>query len=318
MKADYPVEVLCEAFCVSRSGYYHWLERRTHPSQRQREDQQLAQRIVEIHQQSRASYGTPRLEAELRVRGHRHSRKRVDRIRRALGLRARPKRRYRPRTTQSDHHQPAAANRLAKLIELTGIDQVWVSDITYIDTDQGWLYLAVVMDLFSRRIVGWAFGDHLGSQLAIGALSMALLHRQAPEGLIHHSDRGVQYASAAYRQLLKGNGIVASMSRKGCCYDNAAMEAFFSTLKRECVYRQRFTTRAQGRREIFSYIEGFYNRRRLHSRLAYRAPVVFEYSAESPAPESQQPPTLEAIFRRKSRSSYSQSEPQTEVKMQTE
>jgi putative transposase len=201
----------------------------------------------------------------------------------------------------------------------SGIDQVWVSDITYIDTDQGWLYLAVVMDLFSRRIVGWAFANHLGSQLVIEALSMALLHRQAPEGLIHHSDRGVQYASAAYRQLLKDNGIVGSMSRKGCCYDNAAMEAFFSTLKRECVYRQRFTTRAQGRREIFSYIEGFYNRRRLHSRLAYRAPVVFEYySAESAGSNSKQAATLEAIFRRKSRSSDPQSEPRTQVKMQTE
>ena len=302
MKADYPIEVLCAAFCVSRSGFYQWLQRRTRPSSRQSEDQQLAGQIVEIHRQSRAIYGTPRLEAELRLRGHRHSRKRVDRLRRALGLSGRPKRRHRPRTTQSDHLLAVAANRLAKLIELSGIDQVWVSDITYIDTDQGWLYLAVVMDLFSRRIVGWAFANHLGSQLAIDALSMALLHRQAPEGLIHHSDQGVQYASTAYRQLLKDNGIVASMSRKGCCYDNAAMEAFFSSLKRECVYRQRFTTRAQARREIFSYIEGFYNRRRLHSRLAYRAPLVFEYSAESVGSKSAQAPTLEAIFRRKSRS----------------
>jgi putative transposase len=276
MKDDYPIEVLCEAFCVSRSGYYQWVERRDKPSARVKEDLELAEQIREVHEQSGNTYGTPRLHAELRDRGRRHSRKRIDRIRRELGLCGRQKRRYRPKTTDSAHDEPIAPNRLAELPEATRRDQIWVSDITYIQTDEGWLYLAVIMDLYSRRIIGWSFAHHLGTELVAAALAMALVHRRPPEGLVHHSDRGVQYASAAYRNLLKAHGVIASMSRKGCCYDNAAMEAFFSTLKVECVYRNRFETHRSAQREIFCYIETFYNRRRRHSALGYLAPAEFE------------------------------------------
>jgi putative transposase len=276
MKDDHPVEVLCEAFCVSRSGYYQWRQRPNHPSLRAREDEELAAQIREVHQQSRGTYGTPRLQAELRARGRHHSRKRIDRLRRASGLCGRQKRRYRPRTTDGHHAEPIAPNRLAELPPATRRDQVWVSDITYIETGEGWLYLAVIMDLYSRRIIGWAFAHHLGTELVAAALAMALVHRQPPQGLVHHSDRGVQYASAAYRQLLKAHGVMASMSRKGCCYDNAAAEAFFSTLKVECVYRTRFETHQSAQREIFWFIEGFYNRRRRHSALGYLSPLDFE------------------------------------------
>jgi transposase InsO family protein len=204
MKQDYPIEVLCEAFCVSRGGYYEWRERPNHPSPRAREDQELAEPIREVHQQSRGTYGTPRLHAELRERGRHHSRKRIDRIRCELGLCGRQKRRYRPQTTESSIEEPIAPNRLAELPQASRPDQVWVSDITYLPTEEGWLYLALIMDLYSRRIIGWAFAHHLGTELVAAALAMALVHRQPPQGLVHHSDRGVQYASAAYRQLLEG------------------------------------------------------------------------------------------------------------------
>lgn len=217
MKDAFPIEVLCEAFCVSRSGYCQWLERRTKPSARVLEDLELAElelaeQIREVHQQSSSTYGTPRLQAELRHRGRHHSRKRIDRIRRKLGLCGRQKRRYRPKTTDSAHEQPIAPNRLRELPEASGRDQIWVSDITYIPTDEGWLYMTVIMDLYSRRIIGWAFAHHLGTELVAAALMMALMHRWPPQGLVHHSDRGVQYASAAYRNTLKAQGVIASMS----------------------------------------------------------------------------------------------------------
>lgn len=276
MKHDYPIEMLCEAFCVSRSGYYQWLERRSNPSARVKEDLELAEQIREVHDQSRGTYGTPRLHAELRYRGRKHSRKRIDRIRRKLGLSGRQKRLYRPKTTDSSHGEPIAPNRLAQLPKASRGNQIWVGDITYIPTEEGWLYLAVIMDLYSRRIIGWAFAHHLGTELVAAALAMALVHRRPPEGLIHHSDRGVQYASAAYGQVLKVRGVVVSMSRRGCCYDNAAIEAFFSTLKIECVYRSHFATHRSAQREIFCFIETFYNRRRRHSALGYLAPAEFE------------------------------------------
>ena len=183
MKDHYPIEVLCKALCVSRSGYYQWVERRNKPSARVREDLDLAEQIREVHRQSGSTYGTPRLEAELRHRGHYHSRKRIDGIRRALGLCGRQKRRYRPRTTDSAHDEPIAANRLAELPAASRRDQLWVSDMTYIQTEEGWLYLAVIMDLYSRRIIGWAFAHHLSTELVAAALTMALVHRRPPQGL---------------------------------------------------------------------------------------------------------------------------------------
>jgi putative transposase len=276
MKPDYPIEVLCEALCVSRSGFYEWQARRTDPCPRARQDQVLAEQIREVHRQSRGTYGTPRLHAELRARGCHHGRKRIDRLRRKLGLCGRQKRRYRPQTTESAHREPIAPNRLAELPAVSRRDQIWVSDITYIPTGEGWLYLAIIMDLYSRRIVGWAFAHHLGTELVAAALAMALAHRRPPQGLVHHSDRGVQYASGAYRQLLKAHGVLASMSRKGCCYDKAAAEAFFSTLKVECVYRSRFEMHQSAQREIFWFIESFYNRQRRHSALGYLSPTDFE------------------------------------------
>jgi putative transposase len=262
---------------VSRSGFYEWRERRTHPSARVQEDQELGEQIREVHQQSRGTYGTPRLHVELRHRGRRHSRKRIDRIRRKLGLCGRQKRRYRPQTTDSSHQEPIAPHRLAEGPAATRL-RPSVGRVTSPTsaTAAGCLYLAVIMDLYSRRIIGWAFAHHLGTELVAAALAMALVHRQPPQGLVHHSDRGVQYASAAYRQLLQAHGVIASMSRKGCCYDNAAVEAFFSTLKVECVYRSRFETHQSAQREIFWFIEGFYNRRRRHSALGYLSPVDFE------------------------------------------
>lgn len=278
MKLAHSIELLCDAFCVSRSGYHQWLVRQRTPSPRASQDAELAQEILDIDRQSRGTYGTPRIQAELKRRGRSHGKKRLDRIRSSLGLAARQKGRFRPRTTDSNHNHPIAANRLLEMAAPSGSDQVWVSDITYVRTVEGWLYVAAVMDLFSRRIVGWAFAHHLGTELVAAALAMALLHRRPGPGLVHHSDRGVQYASAAYRQLLARHGLLASMCRKANCYDNAAMEAFWSTLKLECIYRRDFHTRHSAAKAIFDFIEIFYNRSRLHSAIDYRSPVDFESS----------------------------------------
>lgn len=195
---------------------------------------------------------------------------------REAGLVGRQRRRYRVRTTDSRHGEPIAPNRLAAQPPPAKPDQVWVSDLTYVSTGEGWLYVAGVLDRCSRSVVGWALGSDLDTRLPLAALQMALSRRRPAPGLIHHSDRGVQYASAAYRAALTDHGLVASMSRKANCYDNAAMEAFWSTLKQELVYRRRFATRAEARTAIFAYIEGFYNRRRLHSALGYQSPLDYE------------------------------------------
>ena len=276
MRPQYAVELLCESFCVSRSGYYGWLSRRRRPAKRLSQDAELAVEITKIHCASQATYGSPRIQAALAKSGRRHSRKRVARLMRAQHLVGRQRRRFRPKTTDSRHDQPIAANRLASQPAPRGGDQIWVGDITYIETAEGWLYLAAILDLYSRRIVGWAFADHLGTELVSAALRMALIHRQPPAGLLHHSDRGVQYASVAYRKLLATHGLTPSMSRLGCCYDNAAIEAFFSTVKVECVYRRQFQSRFQAKAEIFAYIETFYNRQRLHSAIGCYSPVDFE------------------------------------------
>ena len=276
MKNDYPILVLCEHLEVSSSGYYDWLKRRTAPGPRALANQALAQQIKEIHVQSRQTYGSPRIVDELRKQGCRHGRNRIARLMQQARLCGREQRRYRVQTTDSHHDQPIAPNYLAQAPKATAPNQLWVADITYIETRQGWLFLAAILDLYSRKIVGWAMSEHIDTSLVLKALAMALLHRQPPANLLIHSDRGVQYASADYRQALSQAGLVASMSRKANCYDNATMESFWSTLKLELTYRRDFATRSQARTEIFDYIESFYNRHRAHSALNYHSPVDFE------------------------------------------
>ena len=276
MKLEHPIRPMCEAFEVSTSGYYDWLKRQTQPGPRAQENARLSKQIVQIHKDSRKTYGSPRVQQELIKAGLTPGRNRIARLMRQEGLSGRAKGRFRVRTTDSNHDQPIAPNRLAKLADPSAPNQIWVADITYIPTEEGWLYLAGVMDLYSRRIVGWAMDSNIDTQLVLAAWGMALTHRQPTPGLVFHSDRGCQYASAEFRQALAKTQTLASMSRKACCYDNAAMESFWSTLKQELVYRGSFKTRAQARHAIFDFIEAFYNRRRLHSSLNYLCPVDFE------------------------------------------
>lgn len=278
MKAEHSISSLCQTFGVSASGYYDWRARQTNPCLRQQQDQQLKVEIGRLHQASRQTYGSPRIQASLRTAGQRHGRNRIRRLMREQNLCGRPKRRYRVRTTDSEHDQPIAPNRLAHVTAPSGPDQVWVADITYVATGQGWLYVAAILDLYSRRIVGWAGSERIDTALVLQAWHMALCHRQPPAGLLVHTDRGVQYASGSYRQALALARATPSMSRKGNCYDNAAMEAFWSTLKLELVYRQEpgLSSHQQARQAIFDYIEVFYNRQRLHSALGYQSPEAFE------------------------------------------
>jgi len=276
MKAEHCIARLCQAFEVSPSGYYDWSERQEHPSQRQQLDQQLKEQISRIHAESRKTYGSPRVQMKLRRAGQRHGCNRISRLMREQNLCGRQKKRYRVVTTDSRHDEPIAPNRLDDRPAASCANQIWVADITYILTAQGWVYVAAILDLYSRRIVGWAVSQQINTPLVLTALSMALTHRQPPTGLLFHSDRGVQYASADYRQALRAAGLVGSMSRKANCYDNATMEAFWSTLKLELVYRREFDDASQLRQALFDYIEVFYNRQRLHSALGYQTPADFE------------------------------------------
>ncbi len=276
MKLDYPILSLCANLEVSTSGYYAWQKRRTTPGPRAVANQTLAKQIAAIHAQSRQTYGSPRIVDELRKQGCRHGRNRIARLMQAEGLCGRQKGRYRVQTTDSHHDQPIAPNRLTQAPKATAPNQLWVADITYIETREGWLYLAAILDLYSRKIVGWAMSERIDTTLVLKALAMALLQRKPPVNLLLHSDRGVQYASADYRRALTQAGLVASMSRQGNCYDNATMESFWSTLKLELVYRRDFATRTQARTQIFDYIESFYNRQRTHSALDFQSPVDFE------------------------------------------
>jgi putative transposase len=276
MKSDHPILLLCANLEVSPSGYYDWQKRRATPGPRALQNQTLVKQIKVIHAQSRKTYGSPRIVDTLRKQGVRHGRNRVARLMRAEGICGRQKGRYRVQTTDSNHDQPIAANLMAQAPAATAPNQIWVGDITYIETQEGWLYLAAILDRYSRKIVGWSMSERLDTDLVLKAFDMALLHRQPTSKVLFHSDRGVQYASAAYRHALTQAGLVASMSRKGNCYDNATMESFWSTLKLELVYRCNFASRSQARSQIFDYIEGFYNRHRAHSALDYRSPVDFE------------------------------------------
>jgi len=275
MKGEHAVAMLCALLAVSRSGYYRWRDRR--PGRRPREDAWLAGQIAAAHRASRGNYGAPRLVAELRAQGTGISRRRCARLMRTLGLHGRKRPCRHPRTTDSRHGQSVPTNLLAQQSGPNGPNQIWATDLTYVRTQEGWLFLAAILDLWSRRVVGWACAPTLHTGLALAALQRAVRGRRPPRGLLHHSDRGSQYVDAQYLQALATVGLRRSMSRAGNCYDNAAMESFWSTLKTETGLAH---TIPAGRRQteliIFDYIETFYNPTRRHSSLGYLSPVAFE------------------------------------------
>lgn len=274
---SYHLRDLCQVLRVPRSSYYAWLNRT--PSPRQQENESLRKTLSELFVANRRVYGSPRLTVCLRTKGIPCSRNRVARHMRALQLKARQKRAFKPKTTDANHPHPIARNLLAAAPKPKSANRIWVSDITYVLTAQGWLYLAAVMDLYSRKIVGWATSDSLETPLVKEALRQALVDRRPAAGLLHHSDRGVQYASSAYRALLHSCHIRPSMSAAGNCYDNAAMESFWSSLKTEWLHPRKFQTHKEAHSAVFDYIETFYNPKRLHSALGYHSPVDFEHIA---------------------------------------
>jgi len=275
-RGEFEVSLMCRVLEVSRSGFYAAQKRGV--KECERADQRLRLEIRSIYQASRRRYGSPRVHEELKAQGILCGRKRVERLMREDGLQAKRRRRFRV-TTNSAHAHPIALNLLNRRFtaaEVGGLDQVWVGDITYVPTRQGWLYLAVVLDLASRRVIGWAMKDTLEASLATDALTMALTQRQPGRGLLYHSDRGVQYAAGEYRALLAGRGITCSMSRKGDCWDNAVAESFFATLEWELIEESDWHTHREARRDIFEYLEIWYNRRRRHSTLGYKSPADYE------------------------------------------
>ncbi len=265
---------MCKTLRVSRSGFYAWLCRCE--SERARENRRLIKVIRVIYDESRGIYGSPRVHRAMQQQSEPCGLNRVARLMRKADLRSKIRRRFRVKTTDSNHCHPIAPDLLDRDFTADGPNQAWVSDITFIKTEEGWLYLAVTMDLFSRKIVGWSMAPTLHAKVVVDALKMAITHRRPEPGLIHHSDRGSQYASEAFTTVLADHGLRASMSRKGNCYDNAAMESFFHTLKTEHVRHVRYRCHAAARASLFDYIESFYNRKRLHSTLGYRSPDEFE------------------------------------------
>jgi len=270
-RTTWPIEVQCRVLEVSRSGYYAWRTRPQSAAARRRAV--LTDRIRKIHQRPHhANYGAPRIHRELLAQGDACNRKTVEKLMCQAGIRARTCRRFRVVTTDSRHGLPVAPNRLARQFQPAARHQVWTMDITYIATDEGWLYLALVEDLYSRKIVGWAMSERIDGELVVAALNMALEQERPSVGLLAHSDRGVQYASERFQAILARHGITCSMSRKANCWDNAPTESLVATLKKELVHHQRYTTRDAARRSLFEYIEVFYNRQRRHSALDYRTP----------------------------------------------
>lgn len=272
-KANHAVATLCRVLQVSRQGFYAWAGRP--PCKRQRTDAALTRTIRKVFEKHRHRYGSPRVHLELRDAGVMTSRKRVARVMRQNKLVARCRRRF-VSTTDSRHQYVAAPNLLARNFAPTAQDRVWAADITYVPTRAGWLYLAVVLDLYSRRVVGWSMQPYIDRRLVLAALAMAIAARKPAPGLVHHSDRGVQYACDDYRQALAAVGAASSMSRTGNCWDNAPVESFFSSLKRELFEEIDFATRDQARAALFEYIEVYYNRQRRHSTLGYRSPLEYE------------------------------------------
>ncbi len=276
-RAVWPVRVMCAALGLSASGYYAWRARPE--SLRAQTNRALTDDIRLIHAQSSRTYGAPRIHAVLRGHGRRVGRSRIERLMRRAGIRGLAAVPRRTRTTDSRHSYPIAPNRLARNFMTQAPNQVWLADLTYIPTGEGWLTLAGVLDMHTRKLVGWSMRETLHTQIALEALAMAIERQRPAPGLIHHSDRGIQYAAEAYRGALATAGITPSMSRKGDCWDNAPIESFFHTLKTERVHHRLYATRAEARRDLFGYIEGFYNPRRLHSALGYISPAEMERRA---------------------------------------
>ena len=272
-RTEFPVRRMCRMLDVSPSGYYAWRNRP--PSTREMANQKLIKKIEAVFKESKETYGSPRVHRELARQGMGYSKNRIARLMRLRGLKSKRTRRYRT-TTKRNRAHPVAPNLLQRNFDTLRQDEKWLADITYIPTQEGWLYLATIMDLYGRRIVGWAMSERMTDNLTLSALRMALQRRQPGAGLIHHSDQGSQYTSRAYRASLKDHGIRASMNGVGSWYDNAPMESFFGTLKSECVHHAAYLTRNEARADLFSYIEVFYNRRRLHSALGYLSPEAYE------------------------------------------
>jgi transposase InsO family protein len=270
---NHAVTCLCRVLAVSRSAYYDWIDRP--PSQRQVEDNRLAEKIKISHENSRENYGTRRIRDDLLDDAEIVSRERISRLMKQEGLKSKHRKKFRI-TTNSNHRLPISANLLKRQFDVEQPDQAYVTDITYVWTSEGWLYLAVMIDLFSRLVVGWSLSNRITSDLVTDALGMAILKRRTEPGLIVHSDRGAQYASTAFRKQLEDNGFQSSMSRKGDCWDNAVAESFFKTLKCELVYHQRYRYRSEARLDIFEYIEAYYNRQRKHSSNGYMSPLNYE------------------------------------------
>ena len=275
-RSAFPVRIMCAVLEVSASGYYAWRDRPE--SKRARENHTLAADIRRVHADNRAVYGSPRVHAALRAEGRRVGVNRIARLMRHHGIQGRHKRRV-PRTTDSKHSLPIASNLLDRQFSAPAPNRTWLADITYIPTGEGWLYLAVVLDLFSRRVVGWAMSETMPQELTIAALRMAITNRRPGPGLVHHSDRGSQYAAHAYRRLLEQHGMLCSMSRKGDCWDNAPMESFFGSMKTELDDGTPFQSRHAAKNAVFSFIEGWYNRHRLHSSIGYCSPIKKEQIA---------------------------------------
>lgn len=271
---SFAIDVVCDVLSVSRSGYYAWRGRA--PSRRAQRREELIEKIRLVHEQNRKVYGSPRVFKALIAQGEKVCENTVADLMKEQQIRAKSKTKYVPSTTDSRHERPVARNLLDREFNADGPNRKWAADITYIPTDQGWLYLSGVIDLCSRKVVGWSMADHLETDLVSDALKMAIARRNPGDGLLHHSDRGVQYASEDYQHLLQSHGMAVSMSGKGNCWDNAAMESFWATLKTELVHHEQYATRDQARASVFEYIEVFYNRKRLHSSLGYVSPESFE------------------------------------------
>jgi transposase InsO family protein len=277
-RTDWPVSVQCDVLEVARSGYYAWRKRPASAhSQRRAELTDHIRAVHAVHHQD--AYGAPRIQQELVAQGHACNRKTVAKCMKQAGIQAKTVKKFRVSTTDSKHAHPVAENIVARNFTPSEKNQTWAADITYIATAEGWLYLAAVEDLHSRKIVGWSMSERIDSRLVVDALEMAVQRELPGEGLVAHSDRGVQYASEHYQALLKNHGVTCSMSRKGNCWDNAPMESFFATLKKELVHHERYRTRDEARRSLFEYIEVFYNRVRRHSSLGYLSPLQFEQAA---------------------------------------